>query len=235
MVMDAILKRELPQGPCWRRYNFDGYGQKPDGAAYDGTGEGRSWPILAGERGHYEIAAGRDPLPLITAIEKFANAGGMLPEQVWDAPDLPDGRMIFGQPTGSAMPLCWAHAEYLSLVRSHKDGVCFDRPEPVYQRYVKNKTTSDVEMWTFSHQLTAIKAGTKLRIIAAAHGSVHWSGDGWNSVGDVEMQNTRFGCWFADLETSRLRPGANVVFTFRWNEKWEGRDFAVSIRSSPAV
>ena len=60
-VIDHVLKRDLPQGPCWRRYNHDGYGEKADGSAYDGTGEGRSWPILTGERGHYELAAGRDP------------------------------------------------------------------------------------------------------------------------------------------------------------------------------
>jgi glucoamylase len=79
---------------------------------------GRSWPILTGERGHYELAAGRDPMPFIAAMEKFANAGGMLPEQLWDADDLPERHMKFGGPTGSAMPLCWAHAEYISLVRS---------------------------------------------------------------------------------------------------------------------
>ena len=60
-VIDRVLKRDLPQGPCWRRYNHDGYGQKDDGSAFDGTGVGRSWPILTGERGHYELAAGRDP------------------------------------------------------------------------------------------------------------------------------------------------------------------------------
>ena len=57
-VIDRLLKVDLPQGPCWRRYNHDGYGQKADGSAYDGTGVGRAWPILAGERGHYELAAG---------------------------------------------------------------------------------------------------------------------------------------------------------------------------------
>ena len=35
----------------------------------------------------------------------------MLPEQVWDAEDLPEARMIRGAPTGSAMPLCWAHGD----------------------------------------------------------------------------------------------------------------------------
>src|SRR5215475_12085001 len=59
-VIDQVIKHDLPQGPGWRRYNHDGYGQKDDGSAYDGTGVGRCWPILTGERGHYELAAGRD-------------------------------------------------------------------------------------------------------------------------------------------------------------------------------
>jgi GH15 family glucan-1,4-alpha-glucosidase len=129
IIASVVCAAEFARGR-----NHDGYGQKPDGNAYDGTGEGRCWPILTGERGHYELAAGRDPLPFIGAVEKFANEGSMLSEQLWDADDLPEGKMKRGGPTGSAMPLCWAHAEYVTLVRSHKDGVCFDRIEPVYQQ-----------------------------------------------------------------------------------------------------
>jgi NHL repeat len=66
-VIDRVLKCDLPQGPCWRRYNHDGYGQKDDGSAFDWTGVGRAWPILTGERGHYELAAGGNPLPFIAA------------------------------------------------------------------------------------------------------------------------------------------------------------------------
>ena len=65
---------------------------------------GRSWPLLTGERGHYEFAAGRDPMPFIQTMEKFANRGGMLTEQLWDEDDLPNGRMKRGEPTGAAMP-----------------------------------------------------------------------------------------------------------------------------------
>src|SRR5436190_14437007 len=92
-VIDHILKYDLPQGPCWRRYNYDGYGQKGDGSAFDGTGVGRCWPLLTGERGHYELAAGRDPLPYLRCLENFANEGGLLPEQVWDAEDLEEAHM----------------------------------------------------------------------------------------------------------------------------------------------
>jgi glucoamylase len=58
-VLDALLRVKLPQGYCWYRYNRDGYGEHEDGSPYDGTGTGRPWPLLAGERGHYELAAGR--------------------------------------------------------------------------------------------------------------------------------------------------------------------------------
>ncbi len=228
-VIDQILKHDLPQGPGWRRYNHDGYGEKADGSAYDGTGEGRCWPILTGERGHYELAARRNPLPFIGAMEQFANEGGMLPEQVWDAEDLPDGRMKRGGPTGSAMPLCWAHAEYIALVRSHKDGVCFDRIEPVYQRYAKARTGSRIEMWTFAHQPRGIAPGKTLRIVTDSSAMIHWSFDGWATVNDMETRDTGFGCWFVDLPSDQLHSGAQIDFTFFRQERWEEKDFQVGI------
>ncbi|MGH7831442.1 MAG: glycoside hydrolase family 15 protein, partial [Candidatus Binatia bacterium] len=54
LVVDSVLRVETPSGPCWRRYNHDGYGQRPDGGPYAGSGKGRAWPLLAGERAHYE-------------------------------------------------------------------------------------------------------------------------------------------------------------------------------------
>jgi glucoamylase len=231
-VIDQVLKRDLPQGPCWRRYNHDCYGQKANGSAYDGTGEGRCWPLLAGERAHYELAAGRDPLPFIEAMEKFANEGGLLPEQVWDADDLPDGKMKRGGPTGSAMPLCWSHAEYVTLVRSHKEGVCFDRIEPVYQRYAKAGTGSKIEMWTFAHQPQRIAPGKTLRIITQNAATIHWSFDGWATTNDLETRDAGFGCWFGDLPSNRLEAGACIVFTFLWQEGWEGKDFQVGVAAS---
>lgn len=196
------------------------------------TGEGRSWPILTGERGHYELAAGRDPLPFIEAMEKFASEGGMLPEQVWDADDLPEGKMKRGGPTGSAMPLCWSHAEYVSLVRSHKDGVCFDRIEPVYQRYARSGTGSKIEMWTLAHQLQRIAPGKTFRIITDKAATIHWSFDGWATANDLETRNAGFGCWFADLPSAQLPADARIVFTLLWQEGGEGQDFEVMIEAS---
>ena len=43
--------------------------------------------------------------------------------------------MSFGRPTGGAMPLVWAHAEYLQLVRSATDGQVFGLISEVADRY----------------------------------------------------------------------------------------------------
>ena len=119
-VIDMLLKVDTPRGPCWHRYNDDGYGEHADGAPFDGTGIGRVWPLLTGERAHYELAAGRpdEAEKLLRVMEGFANDSGLIPEQIWDSPDIPEHELYFGRPAGSAMPLVWAHAEYLKLRRS---------------------------------------------------------------------------------------------------------------------
>lgn len=231
-VIDRMLKRDLPQGPCWRRYNHDGYGQKDDGSAYDGTGVGRSWPILTGERGHYEIAAGRDPMPFISAIEKFANDGGMISEQLWDADDVPGGGMMRGQPTGAAMPLCWSHAEYLSLVRSAHDGACFDRVEPAFQRYVVNPVPSRCEIWSFRHQLRRMLNGKILRMIIAANAAIVWSANDWASTNEADATHIdALNLWYADLSTADCQAGSVIEFTFFWKEaqRWEGTNYSVTV------
>ena len=229
-VIDRLLKCDLPQGPCWRRYNHDGYGQKDDGSAFDGTGVGRAWPILTGERGHYELAAGRDPMPFIAAMEKFANEGGMISEQLWNAEDL--GGMRRGLPTGAAMPLCWAHAEYVSLVRSAHDGVCFDRVEPAFQRYVAHPVTSRHEIWSFRHPANRMSHGKILRLILAADATVAWSADNWASANRVDTtHNIALNVCFADLPTEGCLDGAVIEFTFLWKEaqRSEGRNYSVKV------
>jgi glucoamylase len=229
-VIDRVLKRDLPQGPGWRRYNHDGYGQKEDGSAFDGTGVGRSWPILTGERGHYELVAGRDPKPFIAAMEKSANDGGMISEQLWDAEDR--GGMRRGLPTGAAMPLCWSHAEYISLVRSARDGVCFDRVEPAFQRYVVTPVKSSHEMWSIRHSIRRMPAGKTLRVIVAAPATIVWSANDWASTNKVDaFPVNALNVWFANPPTEDCREGSVIEFTFFWKEaqRWEGRNYSVVV------
>src|SRR6184192_3957397 len=231
-VIDRVLKYDLPQGPGWRRYNHDGYGQKDDGGAFDGTGVGRCWPILTGERGHYELAATRDPKPFITAMENFANQGGMLTEQLWDGPDLPDAHMKRGCPTGAAMPLCWSHAEYISLVRSRHDGVCLGCVEPAFQRYVLNPARSDYEIWTLRYPMRRMSRGKILRIIIAAQATVVWSIDGGTRANLLDaIHESRLNLWFADFRTADWPAGSVFTFTFFWkrDQRWEGRHWQVNL------
>jgi glucoamylase len=231
-VIDRVIKHDLPQGPGWRRYNHDGYGQKDDGSAYDGTGVGRCWPILTGERGHYELAAGRDPKRFIETMEKFSNEGGMLTEQVWDGPDLPEARMKRGCPTGAAMPLCWSHAEYVSLVRSRRDGVCFYRVEPAYQRYVVNPVQSRYEIWTIRHPVRRVSRGKILRIILAAEANIVWSTDNWARTNKSEtMRQELLNLCFADFPTQACSPGSILMFTLFWKseQRWAEHEWHVSV------
>jgi len=135
-VIDRVLGTQLPGGPAWRRYPGDVYGEHADGSPFDPHGHhrragiGRPWPLLIGERAHYELARGDHALAtrLLHAMEACANETGMLPEQAWDGPQIPDRGLYYGRPTGSAAPLGWAHAEYVKLCRSLSDDRVFDRP-----------------------------------------------------------------------------------------------------------
>jgi glucoamylase len=229
-VVDAALRVETPFGPCWRRYSHDGYGQRDDGGPFEGWGTGRAWPLLTGERGHYELAAGRDAGPYLRAMERFASAAGLLPEQVWDAPDLPEARLYPGRPTGAAMPLMWAHAEYIKLLRSVHDGRVFDLVPAVVERYRGRRRHAPIEVWTFRRRARTLRPGTVLRIQAGAPFRVRWTADEWSAASDTDSTATPLGLSFADIsigsdQTSPLR------FTFFWPEagRWEGRDFAIDV------
>ena len=228
-VVDAVLKVETPLGPCWRRYNHDGYGQRDDGGPFTGWGVGRAWPLLVGERGHFELAAGRDATPFLQTVERFASRTGFIPEQVWDGPDLPADHLHPGRATGAAMPLAWAHAEYLKLLRSVKDGAIFDRIPEVVRRYRPgHRTRSSLEIWTDRRQPERVPRTAPLRLLAGEPFRLRWSDDGWRTTHDTESQATALEVEFVDLPPLE-RAGASYAFTFYWTarETWEGRDFAV--------
>jgi len=242
-VIDALLKVITPRGPAWHRYNGDGYGEHDDGSAFDGIGVGRAWPMLTGERGHYELAAGRvdEAERLARAMQAFAGNSQLLPEQVWDGPDIPDRELVAGQATGSARPLVWAHAEFLKLRRSIQDGRVFDQPPQAFARYVTaGKRTTPYAIWRFNNKIRTMAAGKILRVETFAPAIVHWghagAGEnaGWQQIHDTATVDTGLGVHVADLPTTELLPGSRVDFTFYWPEaaRWEGSDFRVLLMIS---
>jgi len=231
-VIDAVLKVDTPVGPVWHRYNHDGYGQREDGGPYGGWGKGRAWPLLTGERAHFELAAGRDVKPFIHAIEGFASATGLLPEQVWDEQERPDTFMFLGRPTGSAMPLMWAHAEYIKLLRSVSDGHVFDLIPDVAKRYLGDRKACQLfEIWKTNRRVRAVKKGYTLRVQASDSFRLHWTGDEWNTVKDIPSSATALGIEFIDIPIPAAQR-APIRFTFFWTKSnsWEGRDYTVEIK-----
>jgi glucoamylase len=234
-VIDAMLKVDTPSGPAWHRYDDDGYGEHADGSAFDGTGIGRAWPLLTGERAHYELAAGRraEAVRLLHALEAFANDGGLIPEQVWDAEDIPKKELYYGRPSGSAMPLVWAHAEYVKLRRSLRDGVVFDMPAQTVQRYLKHRTGSPRAIWRFNHKCQTMPVGKTLRVEVRDAAIIHWSSDGWQTSHDAKTKDTGLGIHLVDLPTDDLSAGRGLTFTLYWptEDRWEGTNFEVRIES----
>jgi glucoamylase len=238
-AIDAVLKIDLPQGPVWYRYNLDGYGEHEDGRPFDGSGIGRPWPLLTGERAHYELAAQRPKIAtqLLSTLEGSASPGGLLPEQVWDKSDIPQRELFRGRPAGSAMPLVWAHAEYIKLLRSLSDGRVFDMPPQPVERYQVQKVISSLRSWRFNQKTRTIPAGKKLRIEVLAAAAIHWTADEWETSRDDDTRQIGFGIHLFDLPTQHLPAGTHIRFTFYWHEakRWEGMDFAVSIGSAQGI
>ena len=230
-VVDAVLKVNTPSGACWRRYNNDGYGQREDGGPFVGWGQGRVWPLLTGERGHYELAAGHDVKPFIRAMETLASSTGLLPEQSWDSPDQPQSYMYCGRPTGSAMPLMWAHAEYIKLLRSASDGKVCDLIDAVAKRYLGARGDREMfEVWKFTRQARSVKPRYTLRVQVPAAFRLHWSADDWKTVNDSSSSATTLGVEFADIAIGAEQQSP-IRFTFFWpaSNSWEGRDYSVAI------
>ncbi len=230
-LADALLRVELPTGASWYRYTSDGYGEHSDGTAYDGSGQGRPWPLLTGERGHYELAAGRDPLPYLTAMAAMASSGGMLPEQVWDAPDIPQLGLSTGHATGSAMPLAWAHAEFVKLAVSRELKRPFDRPAAVWERYKGRRPPITRAVWSPAAPVSSIPAGVPLLVCLQEAGRIRWSADGWRTVGELSTHDSGLGLYVAGLDTEKLAPGTRIELTFQdsGNGEWAGKNFAVEV------
>jgi glucoamylase len=154
----------------------------------------------------------------------------MLPEQIWDAVDIPDKELFLGRPTGSAMPLMWAHAEYIKLLRSIRDGAVFDLIPIVAGRYLAGKGRKDLEVWSFKRQARRAAAGATLRIQDARPFRLHWALDEWRTPKDVQSIATTLGIQYVDIIVPKGQR-APIRFSFYWpdSKKWGGQDFQVEI------
>jgi glucoamylase len=229
-AIDAVLKTDTPNGPVWHRYNGDGYGEHPDGAPFNGWGRGRGWPLLTGERGHIALLAGSDTRPYLQAMTQMAGRGGMLPEQVWDSAAIPERGLYPGQPSGSAMPLVWAHAEFIKLALSLAAGAPVDRPSRTWARYSGVRPRPDFVLWQPRERVHQLIAGQELRLLLPEAALVHWGTNGWQNTQDVATEDWGLG-HVARLPVTELMPGEHIEFTFYWPSRdvWQGQDFQIDV------
>lgn len=230
-VADAVLAVRTPNGVAYRRYNEDGYGEHEDGAPYDGSGIGRPWPLLAGERGHYEVLAGNDALRELEAMRAMAGPCGMLPEQVWDAAPIPARNLYPGRPTGSAMPLAWAHAEFLKLLATRQSGRPFELLRAVERRYGAARPRAAAWHWRAELPFERLPAGRDLLVDSDAEFLLHAGFDGWREAFD--RASAPLGCGRHGVRLSRAELAGHASLQikryFPARARWEDNDHEIAL------
>jgi glucoamylase len=165
-VVDSVLRVQTDSGPGFYRYGLDtpgtedGYGDcwvadptscTPDGKPWSNgnTGSGHVWPLLDGERGEEQLQLGdaAGAMHYLWTMHEMTSGIGLIPEQVWEDPDLPASPFgtasnvasigfVNGKPAGSASDITWAEAQELRLILDSASAHPVDQPAVVRARYV---------------------------------------------------------------------------------------------------
>ena len=225
-ITDALLKVETPLGITYHRYNEDGYGEHADGSPYDGNGIGRAWPLLTGERGHFELQLGRDPLPYLEMMTRMTGPTGLIPEQVWDGLPLPARGLEPGKPTGGAMPLVWAHAEFLKLLRTRQEKRPIELLNSVEKHFRRKVADVGTWHWRTDTPFDALPAHRDLLVEMESPFVLHVGFDGWQAVEDRPSAPLAFGRHGVRLRKNEFAGNRVLDFTryFIRDSKWEGAD-----------
>lgn len=238
-VVDHMLTRTLPTGEAFCRYDMDGYGEWIDGRGWPlwRFGIGRPWPLLCGERGHYEMIAGNSTAAMRRLRQMLAlrGRGGLLPEQVWDSDPLPWRNLAPGKPTGSAMPLAWAHSELIKLAVTLEAGKnrAFEHLDVIARRYPGAQTpTTTGWHWRTHTPVRRLPAGCELVVEDPAPFTLHFGFDGWSgpTIAERPAQAQPFGMYAVRFTPAELDGHGSVQFTRRYPEgRWEGTDNTVAL------
>jgi glucoamylase len=233
-VVDRVLRVQTPSGGLYHRYNDDGYGEHADGRAFDGSGIGRGWPLLVGERGHLALQSGEDPIEYLRTMWNCASAGGLLPEQVWDADPIPALGLVPGRPSGSAMPLLWTHAEFLKLLVARERGQPIEQLKVVTQRYVAGKVpVAAAWHWRDEVPVLILESGRDLLIEDRQPFTLHLGFDGWHGVREEIAQAQPLGMWGVLLRHQELSEFMDLDFTRLYASGWEGANHRVQLAQAP--
>ena len=153
-VVDDAIRVSTASGDGFYRYNGDGYGDRSsDGRPWppSNQGNGHLWPVLAGERGQWELARGDvdGAVKRLQAMAAMSSGVGLIPEQAWELPDRPaspfgtdptQASIGFenGKPAGSASALTWSAGQFVRLTLDLAAGRQLDTPPYTTDRYVNH-------------------------------------------------------------------------------------------------
>jgi glucoamylase len=225
-IVEAMLAADTPNGRAYRRYDVDGYGEWLDGTGWPVRkfGIGRPWPLLAGERGHLDLMAGGDASVQLRAMLAMRGRGGLLPEQVWDSGQLPWQDLRPGQPTGSAMPLAWAHSELVKLAVAVASGQPVERLALVADRYHATVPASPSWFWRDASPVAALPAGRSLVVAGPGPFTLHYGFNDWNpvTISERDAQPLGLGLFGVTLTPADLAGQASLQFVRRYPDgSWE--------------
>lgn len=232
-VVDHVLRVETPSGAVYHRYNDDGYGEYDDGRPFDGNGVGRAWPLLTGERGHLALQAGEDPIEYLMTMSRCTSPGGLLPEQVWDAAPIPALELEPGRPSGSAMPLLWAHAEFMKLLVARERGTPVEMLRAVQARYASGAPgvvrAASTYHWRNEVPVMQLPRGRELLIEDRQPFTLHFGFDGWQRITDRAAVPQPFGLWGVRLTPTEMAGAKLLNFTRCYPAGWENVDHHVEL------
>jgi glucan 1,4-alpha-glucosidase len=154
-VVDDAIRVTTASGDGFYRYNGDGYGDRSsDGRPWppSNQGNGHLWPVLAGERGQWEVARGDvgGAVERLQAMAATASGVGLIPEQAWELDDRPaspfgtdptQASIGFenGKAAGSASALTWSAGQFVRLTLDLAAGRQLDTPSYTAARYVERQ------------------------------------------------------------------------------------------------
>jgi glucoamylase len=226
-IAEAMLGTDTPSGRAYHRYAVDSYGEWLDGSGWPVRkfGIGRPWPLLAGERGHLDVLAGGDATTQLRAMLAMRGRGGLLPEQIWDANALPWRNLRPGQPSGSAMPLAWAHSELIKLAVAAATGRPVELLALVSDRYRGVVPASRTWFWRESSPVRALPAGRTLVVADLDPFTLHYGFDDWDpaTITERDAQGLGLGLFGVTLSPADLAGRASLQFVRRYRDgRWEG-------------
>jgi glucoamylase len=225
-IAEAMLGADTPSGRAYHRYDMDGYGEWLDGSGWPVRkfGIGRPWPLLAGERGHLDVLSGGDASTQLRAMLAMRGRGGLLPEQVWDAGPLPWQNLRPGQPTGSAMPLAWAHSELIKLAVAVATKKPVELLTLVGDRYHAAVPASPTWFWRDAAPVLALPAGRTLVVAGPGPFTLHYGFDDWDpaTITERDAQGLGLGLSGVTLTPADLAGHSSLQFVRRYPDgSWE--------------